>query len=187
MTRSPVFRSAVLRAATVCIGSVALLGAVACGAGAPPEADPAAATTSQAPAEGQAGHGGHGGAGVPSPALYAVQTAPLGVILTDGSGRLIYRSATDSASPPTSNCTDACTETWIPIVADPAEELELAGVSEALVGRLVRADGTSQLTLAGWPLYRHLDDEGTLATAGHHGEDGRWFVVTPTGEQAATP
>jgi predicted lipoprotein with Yx(FWY)xxD motif len=116
-----------------------------------------------------------------------VQTGPLGVVLTDGSGRLIYRSAADSADPSTSNCTGACAETWLPIVADPGQKLDLAGVSETLVGRMQRADGSSQLTLAGWPLYRHRDDDGSLSTTGHHGEDGTWFVVTPTGGQAATP
>jgi hypothetical protein len=43
---------------------------------------------------------------------------------------------------------------------------------------------TSQLTLAGWPLYRHRDDDGMLATAGQNGADGMWFVVTPKGEKA---
>jgi Secreted repeat of unknown function len=95
---------------------VALVGAAACGASEP--AEPAApSTTATASPDGHSQHGGHGGHGpgaVPAPTLYAVQTGPLGVVLTDGSGHLLYRSDADSADPPTSTCADACAETWIP-------------------------------------------------------------------------
>jgi hypothetical protein len=60
--------------------------------------------------------------------------------------------------------------------ADRADEL--AGPERR--GQLQRAP---QLTLAGWPLYRHRDDDGMLATAGQNGVDGR-FVVTPKGDKA---
>jgi predicted lipoprotein with Yx(FWY)xxD motif len=112
-----------------------------------------------------------------------VQTGPLGIVLTDGSGHLMYRSDADSANPPASTCTDACAQTWIPVTAPPDQELELAGVKKDLVGRLQRPDGSSQLTLAGWPLYRNRDDDGSLATAGQNGAGGTWFVVTPQGEK----
>jgi predicted lipoprotein with Yx(FWY)xxD motif len=198
VTRSPLSR--------FLAGPVLLLmivGAAACGTSAPAEPSaPEAAAAAAAPEGHGGGHGGHGSGGhgsgghgsgdpgspvVPAPTLYAVQTGPLGIILTDGSGHLIYRSDTDSATPPTSTCTDACAETWIPVTAPPDQELDLAGVKEELVGRLQRPDGSSQLTLAGWPLYRHHDDDGSLATAGQNGADGRWFVVTPKGEKATPP
>jgi predicted lipoprotein with Yx(FWY)xxD motif len=181
---SPLTRSTLRRTVAAAVGTAALLGAVACGSGSAPPAEPAP-TSAPPAAAGHGGHGGHGAEGVAAPTLYAVQTGPLGVVLTDGSGRLVYRSAADSAEPPTSNCTGACAETWIPLLAEPDRELDLAGVSDELVGRIERADGGTQLTLAGWPLYRHRDDDGSLTTSGHHGEDGTWFVVTPTGEQAA--
>jgi predicted lipoprotein with Yx(FWY)xxD motif len=171
-------------------GAVMLFGAVACGAGSAPQQDaaappPSAAAQGDGHAGGHGGHGGHGGAGVPAPTLYAVQTGPLGIVLTDGSGRLVYRSAADSANPPASNCADSCAETWIPITTEPGQKLELAGVKPELVGQLQRADGSTQLTLAGWPLYRNRDDDGSLTSAGHNGENGTWFVVTPTGEPVA--
>ena len=186
MSRSPLARSSLCRPVAASVGLVALLGAVACGTGSAPTDEPAP-TSAPAAADGHGTHGEHGGEGVPAPTLYAVQTGPLGVVVTDGSGRLMYRSAADSANPPTSNCTDACAETWIPIVAAPDQKLDLAGVSEDLVGQIQRPDGSTQLTLAGWPLYRNRDDDGTLTTAGHNGEDGTWFVVNPTGGQAPPP
>ncbi|MEJ3652088.1 hypothetical protein WEH80_03650 [Actinomycetes bacterium KLBMP 9759] len=156
----------------------ALLVLTGCG-GAPPPPAPA-----EAPAHG-GGHGGHDGSVLP--ALYAVQSGPLGVIATDGAGRLVYRSDADSAAPSASNCTGPCAQTWQPLVVGPGQEPELLGVAKSAVGRLQRADGSTQLTLAGWPLYRHRDDTGGLETAGHHGEGGSWFAVTPTGEKAKAP
>ena len=131
-----------------------------------------------------AGHGAHEGHGSPSavPALYAVQSGPLGVVATDGAGHLMYRS--DSAAPSASSCTGPCAQTWLPVLIAPGQEPELLGVDAAAVGRLVRPEGTSQLTLAGWPLYRHTDDPGGLQNTGHHGEGGTWFAITPTGDKA---
>ena len=126
------------------------------------------------------GHGSHGGGA----SLWAVQTGPLGVVLTDDAGHLMYRSDADSAQPPTSACTGPCAQTWIPVVVEPDQEFDLVGVDDELVGRMPRADGATQLTLAGWPLYRHRDDDGSLATTGQHGAEGSWFAVTPTGEKA---
>jgi predicted lipoprotein with Yx(FWY)xxD motif len=182
VTRSPLSR---LLSAPLLL--VVLVGATACGGAQPaaPSAPEAAATAMPMP-EDHAGHGGHGGHGSgPAPALYAVQTGPLGVVLTDGSGHLIYRSDTDRADPPTSTCIDDCAQSWIPVTAPADQELELAGVKKELVGRLQRPDGSSQLTLAGWPLYRNRDDDGSLGSTGRNGAEGTWFVVTPKGDKAA--
>ncbi len=186
MTRSAPSRSALSRFLAVPVLLVMLAGSAACGTSEPaePPAPEAAATAAPGGHGAHGGHGGHGSPEVPAPTLYAVQTGPLGIVLTDGSGHLMYRSDADSANPPTSTCTDACAQTWIPVTAPPDEELELAGVKKDLVGRLQRPDGTTQLTLAGWPLYRNRDDDGSLATAGQNGADGTWFVVTPQGEKA---
>jgi predicted lipoprotein with Yx(FWY)xxD motif len=133
---------------------------------------------------GEHGAGGHGAHGSGGASLWAVQTGPLGIVLTDGAGHLMYRSDADSAEPSTSTCTGACAETWIPMTVEPDQALDLAGVDDELVGRVQRPDGATQLTLAGWPLYRHRDDDGLLATTGQHGAEGSWFAVTPTGEKA---
>ncbi|WP_232660999.1 COG4315 family predicted lipoprotein [Pseudonocardia sp. TRM90224] len=162
----------------------ALLVLAGCGGAADPPAPAPAAASADG---GGGGHGGHGGNGVVLPALYAVQSGPLGVIATDGAGRLVYRSDADSSAPPTSNCAGPCAETWQPLTVEPGQEPELLGVAKAAVGTVQRADGSTQLTLAGWPLYRHRDDTGGLETAGHHGEGGTWWAVTPTGDKAKAP
>lgn len=162
-----------------CCVLVLVLAGTACGS--QPPADPAA----PAPA-GDGAHSGHGPVNDPSApvVLFAVDTAPLGVVATDGGGRLLYRSDADSASPPVSNCADPCTATWTPLLIAEGQKLELAGVNGERVGRLPRADGSIQVTLAGWPLYVRPDDDGQLRTAGSHGAGG-WWAVTPTGDRAA--
>lgn len=161
------------------LAAAALLALAACGAPAEP------ATTEPAPAPAAVQGGGHAGHSSSAAGLYAVQSGPLGVVATDPEGHLLYRSDADSAAPSTSACTGACTQTWLPLTVADGAEPELLGVDEALVGRLERADGDDQLTLAGWPLYRHRDDTGGLADAGQNGADGSWFAITPTGGKAA--
>ena len=41
----------------------------------------------------------------------------------------------------------------------------MLGVDEAAVGRLARPDGSSQLTLGGWPVYVNRSDDGQLKQA----------------------
>lgn len=164
------------------LGTIAgcLLALTACGApdgtAALPGPPPASAASSGEPPA------GHGSGDEARPVLYAVQSGPLGIVVTDGSGRLMYRSTGDSTDPPVSNCARGCTETWIPVAAAAeGQEPDLLGVVPGLVGVVRRGDGVRQLTLAGWPLYRHRDDTGTLETTGRNGADATWFVVTPNG------
>jgi len=59
----------------------------------------------------------------------------------------------------------------------------LTGVNRALLGTIKRADGTVQLTLHGWPLYRCAGDSAPGDVNGE-GVGGVWFAVRPTGAKA---
>jgi len=169
--RSPLLRSPGLILAAIVAG--VLVGLVLTGRfSAPAQPTPQPAVP--------AGHSGHGSGG---PELWAVQSGPLGVVATDGAGHLLYRSDADSATPPASHCTDACTETWKPMLLPSGQQFEALGVDKTKVGQLTRPDGTVQLTLAGWPLYYNATDAPGLGDAGHNGQNG-WSVITPTGTKA---
>jgi predicted lipoprotein with Yx(FWY)xxD motif len=106
------------------------------------------------------------------------------VVVTDGTGDLIYRSDRDGSAPSTSNCTGDCLATWQPVAADLNDPPVLLGVNQDVVGVVSRADGTNQLTIAGWPIYRHIGthtDEETQA----NGTDGVWFAIGPDGGKAS--
>ena len=187
-TRTAVAR---LLGAAVCAAALGL--ATACGSGAP--AAPAAApvtftdTAGQAAAgqQGHGGHAGHGGAGSTELELYAVQTGTLGIVVTDGEGRVLYGSSGDQADPPQSHCTDACAQTWQPLTVAAGQEPELLGVEATVVGRLARPDGSTQLTLGGWPVYVNRNDDGQLKVAAPGLQAAGWFAVSPYGEKVALP
>ena len=54
------------------------------------------------------------------------------------------------------------------------------------VGTINRSDGTIQLTLGGWPVYRFSGDPQPGATSGQGNGGGEWAAVTPEGQKAAT-
>ena len=118
--------------------------------------------------------------------LSANSTAKLGTVVVDGQGFTLYRFDKDSAKPPTSNCADECAQKWPPVLATPGTPLTVEGVEQEAVGTINRSDGTIQLTLGGWPVYRFSGDPQPGATSGQGNGGGEWAAVTPEGQKAAT-
>ena len=116
--------------------------------------------------------------------LSANSTAQLGTVVVDGQGYTLYRFDKDTAKPPTSNCAGECAQQWPPVLATPGAPLTVEGVAQEVVGTINRPDGSIQLTLGGWPVYRYSGDPQPGATAGQ-GVGGTWAAVTPDGGKAA--
>jgi predicted lipoprotein with Yx(FWY)xxD motif len=120
-------------------------------------------------------------AAAPAPIELTASLAPIGEVVTS-SGATLYRFDKDTAKPAKSNCAGQCATNWPPVLAvDGAPKL--TGIEPALVGITVRADGTRQLTLAGWPLYRYTGDTTPGQTSGE-GVGGSWHAVGPLGKPA---
>ena len=117
--------------------------------------------------------------------LTANSTAQLGTVVVDGQGYTLYRFDKDSAKPPTSNCAGECAQKWPPVLATPGTPLTVEGVEQEAVGTINRSDGTIQLTLGGWPVYRFSGDPQPGATSGQGNGGGEWAAVTPEGQKAA--
>ncbi|MEY9842350.1 hypothetical protein [Streptacidiphilus sp. EB103A] len=113
--------------------------------------------------------------------LVAVDSANLGPIVTDAAGRTLYRFDKDTNNPSATNCTGACAVKWPPATVQ--DTVQLNGVDQSLVGTVTRPDGTRQLTLNGWPLYRFSGDSAAGQTNGQ-GVGGTWFASTPVGHKA---
>jgi predicted lipoprotein with Yx(FWY)xxD motif len=173
--------------AAVCVAALGL--ATACGSGTAPATTGAPVTFTEAAGQHATGHSGQGGHAGPGTGLelYAVQTGTLGVIVTDGEGRVLYGSSGDQVNPPQSRCADACAESWLPLTVPVGQEPELLGVDAAAVGRLARPDGSSQVTLGGWPVYTNRNDDGALKVAAPDLAAGGWFAISPAGEQVTLP
>lgn len=118
--------------------------------------------------------------------LSANSTAQLGTVVIDGLGRTLYRFDKDSASPSTATCVDSCASTWPPVLDEPGTPVTVEGIDRAIVGTVARPDGSVQVTIGGWPVYRYAADPAPGATTGH-GVGGTWFAVTPDGGRAAPP
>ncbi|MFE0427675.1 SCO0930 family lipoprotein, partial [Streptomyces sp. NPDC058953] len=112
------------------------------------------------------------------------QSGPLGPVVTDSTGFTLYRFDNDTASPPKTTCEGDCAKAWPPVLAADAGAAE--GMDPALLGAVARADGTRQLTLKGWPLYRFAKDTGPRQTNGQ-GVGGTWFAAAPDGDKAKAP
>jgi predicted lipoprotein with Yx(FWY)xxD motif len=119
----------------------------------------------------------------PGITLAAAQVGKLGPIVTDQNGRTLYRSEKDKANPSVSNCTGDCATNWPPVIVDDPAAVKLDDVDKSLVGTVDRADGTKQLTLAGYPLYRNAKDTRAGDINGQ-GVGGTWFASTPQGKKA---
>lgn len=117
--------------------------------------------------------------------LKAVKVARMGSTVQDQNGWVLYRFDSDKAKPSSkSECNGDCAKVWPPALTNDGKP-DLAGVDESLVGTVVRADGTRQLTLKGWPLYRYIGDRKPGAWKGQN-VGGKWFVASPDGTKNLT-
>lgn len=110
-------------------------------------------------------------------ALWATQTAGGKVLVLDGDGRPFYRSDADGSGPA---CAGACAAEWEPVTVAGGETPDLLGVQRSDVGTVRRADGTTQLTLGGAPLYRRAGPAPAQPDPAEFAGRG-WFAVSPTG------
>ncbi|QES52714.1 hypothetical protein DEJ50_28040 [Streptomyces venezuelae] len=140
------------------------------------------AASSQAPA-GDAGYAADAGAQAkPAGELKIAQNEALGPVLTDGAGFTLYRFDPDTAKPSKATCDGDCAKAWPPVPAGDATAA--AGQDPALLGEVVRTDGTKQLTVGGWPAYRFAKDTAPGDTKGQ-GVGGTWFALAADGKKAA--
>ncbi|MBK8460869.1 MAG: hypothetical protein IPL43_12350 [Micropruina sp.] len=155
---------------------LALLSACAAPSSAPASAPaPATSAASSAPASSSAS------ASVPAAADAAtlalkMADSKLGSILVDGKGMTLYMFTKDSAN--TSACTGGCLVAWPPLIGKPTMG---AGVDDSKLGSFTRADGSTQATYNGWPLYYWKDDAKAGDVTGQN-VNAVWFVLDADGD-----
>ncbi|MEU7755782.1 hypothetical protein [Micromonospora sp. NPDC049171] len=118
--------------------------------------------------------------------LTASKVGKLDPVVVNGAGLTLYRFDRDSNQPPVSNCDGVCAETWPPVTVAPGGKIFVAGVKKEDVGTILRGDGTRQVTIKGWAVYRFAKDAKPGDTLGQ-GVGGTWFGVTPVGGKAGVP
>jgi predicted lipoprotein with Yx(FWY)xxD motif len=120
----------------------------------------------------------------PAPAMGTAVTlrsvGSLGQILVGANGRTLYLFMADTGM--TSRCTGSCAQNWPPLTT--AGVPRAAGaVSQHLLGTTRRADGTTQVTYNGHPLYYFIADLGPGMASGEgiNAFGARWEVVNAAG------
>jgi predicted lipoprotein with Yx(FWY)xxD motif len=106
----------------------------------------------------------------------AVATSKLGDILVDADGRTLYAFTKDKGDQ--SACSGKCATNW-PALTGPATAG--TGAQAALLSTAMQANGSSQVTYGGRPLYYFAGDAKPGDTNGQ-GVGGVWFAVTADGE-----
>lgn len=158
--------------------AAAALSLAACGS-------PSAASTGSSPYGNAAPSPSKAPAPAASGTALAVRQTSLGTILTDGRGFTLYAFDADKGT--TSNCSGACATAWPPDTATGTDPQVGSGVTQSLVGRTTRADGTPQLTYAGRPLYLFKGDSAPGSTNGDGSTafGARWDALTASGKDAS--
>lgn len=118
--------------------------------------------------------------------LTAGSAGQLNPVVINGSGFTLYRFDKDTAKPSKSNCNGDCATTWPPVLVAPGSKIFVEGVPKNKVGIVKRDDGTHQVTIGGWPVYRFSKDLKPGDTNGQ-GVGGTWFGVRPDGGKSGAP
>lgn len=127
-------------------------------------------TTSSAPADDAASTG------------LMVADSSLGQIIVDGKGMTLYMFDDDTQGAGESTCAGQCLTNWPPLTTT-GEAPAVTGVTGE-VGTITTADGSTQVTLNGWPLYYFAGDSAAGDVNGQ-GVGGIWWVLSPAGERMA--
>lgn len=115
--------------------------------------------------------------------LKAGSVKRMGKVVTDQNGWVLYLFTKDSKGPSKSTCYDKCAAVWPPALTDGNANIQ--GISADLVGTVTRDDGTKQLTIGGWPVYRYAGDKKPGQWKGQ-GVSGVWWVIDPAGKKNLT-
>jgi predicted lipoprotein with Yx(FWY)xxD motif len=114
-------------------------------------------------------------------ALITTKHDKLGTILAYGSKKLtVYLFEGDKGK--TSSCTGACAAAWPPVTGKP----QAAGAAmTSNLGTITRADGTTQVTYKGHPLYVFVKDkdDGDAYGEGVKAFGADWYVLAPSGNK----
>lgn len=114
-------------------------------------------------------------------AAVQLKSGSAGTYLADAEGRSLYLLTADKGS--TSTCSGACATNWPPLTTTGVPKA-MGKVEADDLGTTKRADGTTQVTFYGHPLYYFKGDSGAGSTSGQGIESfgGYWWLVDSSGK-----
>ena len=106
----------------------------------------------------------------------------LGKILVDTAGFTLYRFSRDTGKKNTCVASRECSATW-PALSSSGRPAAGPGVNASLLSTIRLANGSTQVTYAGHPLYRYAaaSERAETSYAGVKQFGGKWYAVSATG------
>ena len=109
----------------------------------------------------------------------------MGKVVVDQEGWVLYRFDSDKSKPAAkSTCDGDCAKVWPPAYTEDGKP-EIKGVDPDDIGVVTRTDGTKQLTIGNWPVYRYAGDKKPGQWLGQN-VGAKWFVINPDGTKNLT-
>jgi len=125
------------------------------------------------------------GSGAPAAGGTVLDSTKIGgvAVLTNAQGFTLYWFAPDT--PTTSKCSGSCATFWPPVTGPATAGTGVTGK----LGTITRADGSTQATYDGHPLYTYKGDTAPGQDKGNNLniEGGLWHDVTASGAAAPAP
>jgi len=114
--------------------------------------------------------------------IISTAASEFGDVLFDDTGQAIYLFDIEQSATPA--CYDQCAVDWPPVLTD-GPPGAANGAKADMLGTTARADGSTQVTYGGHPLYSYAH-EGKNEVRCHNvtGYGGLWLAISPTGEPA---
>jgi predicted lipoprotein with Yx(FWY)xxD motif len=170
----------VKRASAVLLGPIILALLGGCGS----SSKSTTAASQPATAANQSSNAPSSTTGAAPVALITTKQGKLGTILAYGSKRLtVYVFEADKGG--ASSCTGGCASVWPPVSGRP----QTSGAAMSLhLGTITRADGTTQVTYNGHPLYLYAKDkdDGDTYGQGLMSFGASWYMLAPSGNKVDT-
>ena len=139
-------------------------------------------SASSAPAAGASSAASSAPASSASGSALEMRTINGTAVVTNAKGMTLYWFAPDTST--TSKCTGACATYWPPVTGPVTAGSGVTGT----LGTITRADGTTQATYDGHPLYTYVGDTapGQAKGNGKNLSGGLWYEMTVSGAKPAT-
>ena len=112
--------------------------------------------------------------------LNATANDEIGLYVTDGTGRTLYRFDKDKRKPARSACTGKCARMWPPLLVGSGGKVYPSGVNPQRVGYVERSGHDRQVTIDGQPIY-YFSRDSKRGDLNGQGVQGTWFAVGPDG------
>lgn len=112
------------------------------------------------------------------------QDSNLGAFVAGKDGMSLYVFKVDTGG--TSACNGDCAGTWPPLTVGSAADVTAGSGVTGQLGTISRADGTTQVTLGGAPLYYYVGDSAAGDTKGQ-GLSDVWYLASPAGGPVGEP